>query len=113
MTDPDREVLDRETREAIDALVKRLRSKGEADDEPFAAEYIAFLKGLGWRPVLALPSSADWRRRGTGGGTPDPTGRGGADYLAWKAKLGWTATGPQQALRQGDETELLREGPDP
>jgi hypothetical protein len=115
MTDPDREALDRETRDAVDALVQRLRNKGDADDEPFAMEYLAFLKGLGWRPVLAVPASADWRRRGTGGGTPDPTGEGGAEYLAWKAERGWVSgqTGPQQALRETGEFEALREGADP
>jgi hypothetical protein len=114
VTDPDRETLDRATRDAVDALVSRLRNRGDADDEPFAMEYLAFLKGLGWRPLLVLPAAADWRRaRGSGKGTPDPTGAGGADYLAAKAAMTARPTGPQQALRQTGELELLREGPDP
>jgi len=113
MTDSDRETLDRETRDAVDALVQRLRNKGDADDEPFAMEYLAFLKGVGWRPVLAVPASADWRRRGTGGGTPDPTGEGGAEYLAMKAALRARATGPQPRLTGTGELEFLREGADP
>jgi hypothetical protein len=51
---------DREKRAAIDALVHRLRSRGDADDEPFAAEFITALWGRGWRPVLTRP---DWRAR--------------------------------------------------
>ena len=116
MTDPDRETLDRATRDAVDALVSRLRNRGDADDEPFAMEYLAFLKGLGWRPLLVLPAAADWRRaRGSGDGTPDPTGQGGADYLAWKAKRGWVSggTGPQPELGETGPHELLREAHDP
>lgn len=60
---------DREKRRAVGALVRRLRERAAAaaagaddvaDDEPFAAEFIAALWGQGWRPVLARP---DWRRR--------------------------------------------------
>lgn len=49
---------------------------------------------------------------GTGSG-PDPSGEGGADYLAAKAAMRARATGPQPVLGQTGELELLREGPDP
>lgn len=45
---------DREKRFAVDALVFRLRNRGDADDEPLAAEFIAALWGRGWRPVEVL-----------------------------------------------------------
>jgi hypothetical protein len=76
---------DREKRRAIDALVHRLRNKGDADDEPFAAEFIAALWGQGWRPTLAKPLP-DWHYRGHGE-APDASKPGGADYLAAKAGL--------------------------
>lgn len=79
--------LDRETRDAVDALASRLGDRGEASDEWLAAEFMAWLKARGWRPVLALPAAADWRRRGGGNGAPDPSGQGGADYLAAKAAI--------------------------
>lgn len=53
---------DREKRFAVDALVYRLRNRGEADDEPLAAEFIAALWGRGWRPIDALGPAA--RRTG-------------------------------------------------
>lgn len=117
MTDPDKETLDRETREAVDALVRRLRDKGDADDEPFAAEYVAFLRGCGWRPVLAVPASADWRRRpaGSTGAGLDPDVK--AELLGRFQEASDTirnrATGGQQALTPDREWEFLREGPDP
>jgi hypothetical protein len=49
---------------------------------------------------------------GTGSG-PDPTGEGGADYLAAKAAMAARATGPQARLTATGELEFLREGPDP
>lgn len=58
---------DAETRAAVSALVFRLRNPGDADPlgadaEPFAEEFLAALKARGWRPVLAVPAEADWRR---------------------------------------------------
>ena len=106
---------DAETRAGIELVMRMLQNRGDADDEPFAAEVVMALRGHGWRPVLAVPASADWRRRGDGGGAPDPSGQGGEAYLAAKAAI--TArtgmTGPQAALRETGEMELLREGPDP
>ena len=47
---------DEESRAAIDALVYRLRNRDdETDDEVFAAEFIAALRGRGWRPTEAKP----------------------------------------------------------
>jgi hypothetical protein len=110
--------FDDETRKAVALVVGRLQSgHGDArplgaDAEPFAQELIAALRGLGWRPTHAVPASADWRRaRGSGNGTPDPSGPGGAGYLAAKAAM--RRTGPQPALTATGEQELLREGPDP
>jgi hypothetical protein len=87
---------DRATREAERALVFRLRNRDGADDEWFAAEYVASLKLLGWLPPgRPVP---DWRTRGDGSGTPDPSGPGGAEYLAFKAARGWVP-----AARDGDD----------
>lgn len=61
---------DRETRRAVASLVRRLQErdaaiKAGADDvpdlEPFAAEFMAALKGQGWRPVEVLRPPGDWR----------------------------------------------------
>lgn len=52
---------DRETQAAINALVYRLRNRGDADDEPFAAEFITALRQRGWRPTEAKPLPA-WKR---------------------------------------------------
>lgn len=53
---------DKATRDAENALVQRLRDRGEASDEWLAAEYLAWLKAVGWKPVNVLPPAADWRR---------------------------------------------------
>jgi hypothetical protein len=94
-----------ETRAAAAALVYRLRNRGEADDEPFAQEFIAALKARGWRPVLALPPSADWRHASGGSRVPDADRPGGKDYLAAKAAItGRTGmTGGQPVLTEGDD----------
>ena len=42
---------DKETRDAADALVQRLRDRGEASDEWLAAEYLAWLKMRGHPPL--------------------------------------------------------------
>jgi hypothetical protein len=108
-----------ENREAITLIVRRLQADhGDAkplgnDAEPFAQEIVAALRGLGWRPVLAIPASADWRRRGTGNGTPDPTGQGGADYLKAKAAIAARVSGAQPALTETGPQEALREAHDP
>lgn len=51
---------DREKRAAVSALVRRLENRGDADDEPFAAEFITALWGRGWRPLEVLRPH-DWR----------------------------------------------------
>ena len=91
--------LESETRAAIDALVHRLKNRGDADDEPFAAEFIAALKGRGWRPTNARPLP-DWHYR-KGGTPPDADRPGGADYLEVKAQVlakARAATGEQPAV---------------
>jgi len=100
LTDPDAE-----TRAAIDALVHRLRNKGDADDEPFAAEFIAALRGRGWRPTMARPSP-DWRQaRGSDARVPDAGKPGSAEYLAVKAEITARArtTGGQPVLPDTNE----------
>lgn len=77
--------IDRETRLAVEALVYRLRNRGDADDEPFAAEFIAALKARGWRPTAAVPSP-HWRVQGDSH-IPDTSRSGGAEYLAVKAEM--------------------------
>lgn len=61
--------IDRETREAVAALVFRLRNREGADDEPFAQEFIAALKLRGWRPTEARPVPG-WNRQHGGGAEP-------------------------------------------
>ena len=109
--------FDDEHREAINLIVRRLQADhGDArplgaDAEPFAQEIVAGLRGLGWRPP---PAAANWRRaRGTGSGTPDPAGEGGAEYLAAKAAMRARVTGPMTALTPNAERELLRVAHDP
>jgi hypothetical protein len=77
--------LDKETRAAIDALVWRLNNRGDADAEPFAAEFIAALKARGWRPTLARPAP-DWHYR-SHGEAPSASKPGGAGYLAERTRL--------------------------
>ena len=94
--------LDAETRAAVAALVFRLRSHGDADPlgadaEPFAEEYLAALKARGWRPVLAVPASADWRRAS---GRP-PVGSLDPDV---KAALVARMAEASQAVRSGTRT---------
>ena len=63
--------LDREIQAAIDALVYRLQNRAEADDEPFAMEFVQAMIGRGWRPTSAktttpplhAPPVADKRSR--------------------------------------------------
>jgi hypothetical protein len=95
--------FDNETRAAIDALVYRLRNRGDADDEPFAQEYLAALKARGWRPVLAVPPGAGWRRASGSSRVPDAAKPGGADYLAAKAAITARVTGGQPVLTEGND----------
>jgi len=96
--------LDSETRAAIDALVFRLKNRGDADDEPFAAEFIAALRGRGWRPTEARPGP-DWRRASGDAKVPDAGRPGSADYLAAKAAMAARVTGPQAVLTENDNQQ--------
>lgn len=51
---------DPETERAIAALVYRMKTRGDADIEPVAREFMAELRARGWRPTEArvLPN---WR----------------------------------------------------
>lgn len=57
--------LDRETLDAIAALVHRLRNRGAGEgqfatsDEPFAAEFVGAMASRGWYPLPIPPSDAD------------------------------------------------------
>jgi hypothetical protein len=77
---------DQQTRRAVASLVRRLRERDEAvragaedvaDWEPFAAEYIAALRGQGWR---WLPNLAPAVIHAGDGGPP-------AGYLTAKAAI--------------------------
>lgn len=96
---------DREKRAAVDALVHRLRNRGDADDEPFAAEFIAALWGRGWRPVEALRPAADWRMKPQRTEPPP-------EYLEARAKVDEKAA-VAQAARRGKLVagEVIREWP--
>jgi hypothetical protein len=71
---------DRATTEAVQALTSRLRNRGEADDEPLAAEFIAWMKLRGWRltPAAMAPG---WERKFGGGAEP------GDEYRAARAAI--------------------------
>jgi hypothetical protein len=92
--------LDAATRAGTAALVRRLGNRGEedgqfaTDNELFAQEFFAFLKATGWRPVLAVPADADWRR--ASGRTP----RGSLDPDV-KAALFAQFAEASQATRSG------------
>ena len=66
--------LDRELTALAEALVWRLRNRGDGpgqyatDDELFAREYTAVITGRGWRPTEAR--RADWQDMPTGNGKP-------------------------------------------
>lgn len=104
--------IDTETRAAVAALVFRLRNPGDADPlgadaEPFAEEYLAALKARGWRPVLAVPVEADWRRASGSSRLPDAAKPGGDAYLAAKAAMDakrTRVTGEQQVLTEDDNS---------
>jgi len=108
--------LDHETTAAVAALVHRLRNPGDADPlgadaEPFAQEFIAALKARGWRPLLAVPPDADWRRASGNSRTP----RGSLDpdvkaalmtqmaEVTQATRSGRRATGPQPVLAEGSD----------
>lgn len=61
--------LDRQTQAAIEALVHRLKNRGDddgqfaTDPEVFAQEFMAAMRGRGWRPVDALSKPAPEARR--------------------------------------------------
>lgn len=101
--------LDVETRAAVSALVYRLRNRGDeqgqfaTDDELFASEYLTVMKSRGWRPVLALPAEADWRKASGGSRTPDAGRPGGEAYLAAKAAIANRVTGGQPVLTEHDD----------
>lgn len=66
--------LDQEIADLAEALVYRLRNRGDGpgqyatDDELFAREYAAVITGRGWRPTEAR--RADWQHMAAGGGRP-------------------------------------------
>lgn len=100
--------LDTETRAAIDALVFRLRNRGDADDEPFAQEFIAALKARGWRPVLVPPPEADWRR--APGNSRVPRGSLDPDVkAALVARLAEASQAARGGTRTGGQPVLTEE----
>lgn len=100
---------DSATRDAVAALVHRLKNRGEGenqyatDPDVFAAEYIASLRGRGWRPVLALVPVPDWRKASGDAPVPDAEKPGSADYLAAKAAIAARATGGQPRLTEAND----------
>ena len=80
---------DGEKRRAVNSLARRLRERAAAvaagvdvaDDEPFAAEYVAALWGQGWRP---LPALRPWQAGPSAEATVDPESRD--DIAAFRAK---------------------------
>lgn len=90
---------DRETRRAVASLARRGRERDEAvkagspdvpDWEPFAAEFLAALRGQGWRwiPNLAPARTAPAGDATTPGGNPSwQEARALADQLAERDRL--------------------------
>jgi hypothetical protein len=68
------EHLDQETAALAEALVYRLRNRGDGegqyatDDEVFAREFVVAALGRGWRPTEAR--RVGWRDMATGSGEP-------------------------------------------
>jgi hypothetical protein len=97
-----------EDRRAVAALVHRLRAvHGDtdplgADAEPFAVEYVAALRGFGWRPVCVLPAVADWKRK-PDAFDPDRAPRGAA--LARELLANRPAAAGQGTAETGTERE--------
>lgn len=60
MTKTDATDIDQATREAIAALTSRVRNRDAADEredaELFAMEFLAAMRGQGWRPTPARPA---------------------------------------------------------
>ena len=93
--------LDREIQAAIDALVYRLANRAEADDEPFAMEFVQAMIGRGWRPTEARRSKL-WTRAEDGDSPqPQPDKPGGAEYLEFRRNLDELAA--RAAERRGDD----------
>jgi hypothetical protein len=62
--------LDRESRAAVEALVRRLRDRDPGtDDEVFAREFVTALRGRGWRPTEARVLPA-WKPPAGSGAMP-------------------------------------------
>jgi hypothetical protein len=107
---------DAETRAAVDALAYRLRNHDPdtdplgVDAEVFAAEYVAALKARGWRPVLAVPPDADWRRASgrTPRGSLDPDVK--AALFAQFAEASQATRGGTRAT--GGQPALTEDGPE-
>ncbi len=65
---------DQETERAIAALTYRLQTRGEADVEPVAREFMLELRSRGWRPTEArvIPG---WQRPAARSTEPPPEWR--------------------------------------
>jgi hypothetical protein len=84
--------LDQEIAALAEALVYRLRNRGDGpgqyatDDELFAREYAAVITGRGWRPTEAR--RAGWQDTPTGNGKPPEDVR--RELEALRARLAGT-----------------------
>jgi hypothetical protein len=101
--------LDAETARAVDALVHRLRNRADdTSDEWLAREFMAALRGQGWRPTPA--KAVGWReanrpvlseRPMSAGERSEWLAKARADCEAATERHRGRATGPQSRL---DET---------
>ena len=93
--------LDREVQAAIDALVYRLANREEADDEPFAMEFVQAMLGRGWRPTEARRSKP-WTKA-EDGDSPQPQASkpGGAEYLEHRRLIDELAARAAEQRRTG------------
>ena len=77
--------IDEGTQEAIDALVYRIRDRGEADLEIIAREFMLELRERhGWRPTDAR--RVPWKVPPGDSPQPDPDKPGGAEYASVRAQ---------------------------
>ena len=94
--------LDTETKAAINALVYRLKNREEADDEPFAMEFVQAMIGRGWRPTEARRSKPWTTDKAEGDSSqPQPDRPGGAEYLEHRRLVDEMAARAAAQRREG------------
>lgn len=89
---------DQDTRAAIEAVTRCLQNRGEADDEPLAAEIVAVLRGRGWRVMEGLRPADGWRLKAT----PREPGEGAKGAIEAAKALAAAHAGEFRARDRGE-----------